>query len=107
MNICVYAIAKNEAPFVDRFMDAMNEADCVCVLDTGSTDGTLEKLRARGAVTAQKRIEPWRFDVARNESMKLIPAEAEVCCCVDPDEQFRPGWRRALEEAWTAEATRA
>ena len=107
MIICVYAIAKNEAQFVDRFMDAMSEADCVCVLDTGSTDGTPEKLRERGAITAQKRIEPWRFDAARNESMKLIPAEAEICCCVDLDEQFRPGWRAALEAAWTPEATRA
>lgn len=107
MMVCVYAIAKDEAPFVDRFMDAMREADCVCVLDTGSTDGTMERLTARGAITAQKRIEPWRFDAARNESMKLIPAEAEICCCVDLDEQFRPGWRRALEAAWTADATRA
>lgn len=107
MMVCVYAIAKNEAAFVDRFMDAMSEADCVCVLDTGSTDDTPERLRGRGAITAQKRIEPWRFDVARNESMKLIPAEADVCCCVDLDECFRPGWRKALEAAWTAEATRA
>lgn len=107
MMICVYAIAKNEAPFVDRFLDVMSEADCICVLDTGSTDGTLEKLRARGVITKQQRIEPWRFDVARNESMTLIPAEADVCCCVDLDEQFRPGWRKALEGAWTVEATRA
>jgi Tfp pilus assembly protein PilF len=107
MMVCVYAIAKNEVQFVDRFMDAMGEADCVCVLDTGSTDGTPERLRARGAITAQKRIEPWRFDAARNESMRLIPAEADVCCCVDLDECFRPGWRAALEAAWTPDATRA
>ncbi len=106
MMICVYAIARNESQFVDRFMDSMSEADCVCVLDTGSTDGTAEKLRRRGAITAEKRIEPWRFDAARNESMRLIPAEADICCCVDLDECFRPGWRKALEAAWTAEATR-
>ena len=45
--VCVYAIAKNEAQFVDRFMDSMAEADIICVLDTGSTDDTVEKLRRR------------------------------------------------------------
>lgn len=100
MKICVYAIAKNEEAFVDRFMDSMQEADYVCVLDTGSTDNTVEKLRARGATVEEKIIVPWRFDAARNESMRLIPKEADVCCCIDLDEVFRPGWRAALERAW-------
>ena len=29
-------------------MDPMSEVDQVVVLDTGSTDGTVERLRARG-----------------------------------------------------------
>ena len=44
-NICVYAIAKNEAAFVDRFCDAAADADSIAVLDTGSTDDTVERLR--------------------------------------------------------------
>ena len=67
--ICVYAICKNEAQFVDRFMDSMREADDICVLDTGSTDDTVERLRARGACVEQKILAPWRFDSARNESL--------------------------------------
>ncbi len=105
--VCVYAIAKNEEKFVDGFIDSMSEADTICVLDTGSSDGTVERLRARGAVVAQKRIEPWRFDTARNESMRLIPADADICCCIDLDERFRPGWRAALEAAWQPDTTRA
>ena len=50
MKICVYAIAKNEEQFVDRWVDSMSEADWVCVLDTGSTDRTVEKLADRGGV---------------------------------------------------------
>ncbi|MBQ7713328.1 MAG: tetratricopeptide repeat protein [Oscillospiraceae bacterium] len=88
-------------------MRSASEADWVCVLDTGSTDDTVALLRAHGAIVEQKRIEPWRFDDARNESMKLIPPEADVCCCVDLDEQFRPGWRAALEAAWKPDTTRA
>ena len=34
--VCVYAICKNEAKFVRRWMDSMREADWVVVLDTGS-----------------------------------------------------------------------
>ena len=48
MKVCVYAICKNEEQFVERWMDSMGEADLVVVLDTGSTDGTVERLRLRG-----------------------------------------------------------
>ena len=105
--VCVYAICKNESQFVERFMDSASEADDVCVLDTGSTDDTVEKLRAYGARVAQKVIAPWRFDAARNESLTLIPKSADLCCCIDLDEQFRPGWRKKLEEAWRPDTTRA
>lgn len=46
--VCVYAICKNEEQFVERWMNSMSEADRVVVLDTGSEDGTVEKLRERG-----------------------------------------------------------
>lgn len=103
MKICVYAITKNESKFVDRWMDSMSEADYVVVLDTGSTDDTVEKLKARGAIVEQKVITPWRFDTARNESMKLIPADADVCVCTDLDEVFESGWSNILREHWTPE----
>ena len=72
-------------------MDSISEADDICVLDTGSTDDTVERLKARGAHVEQKIIAPWRFDVARNKSLKLIPKDADICCCIDLDEQFQPG----------------
>ena len=88
-------------------MDSMSEADDICVLDTGSTDDTVERLKARGAHVEQKIIAPWRFDVARNKSLKLIPKDADICCCIDLDEQFQPGWREKLERAWQPDTTRA
>ena len=100
MKICVYAIAKNEEQFVDRWVDSMSEADWVCVLDTGSTDRTVEKLADRGAVVRQEAVSPWRFDAARNRSMDLLPPGTDVCVCTDLDEAFRPGWRKRLENAW-------
>ena len=108
MKVVVYAIAKNEEAFADRWMDSMSEADAVVVLDTGSTDATAEKLRARGASVAVEPVVPWRFDAARNRSLELVAADADICVCTDLDEVFRPGWRRALEAAWapgTVQAT--
>ena len=66
MKIVVYAICKNERPFADRWMASMSEADEVCVLDTGSTDGTPQRLEELGAKVSVQVITPWRFDVARN-----------------------------------------
>ena len=100
MKICVYAITKNESQFVDRWMDSMSEADTVVVLDTGSTDDTVERLKARGAIVEQKVIDPWRFDTARNESMKLIPHDTDICVCTDLDEVFESGWANILREQW-------
>ena len=107
MKIVVYAIAKNESSFVDRWMDSMSEADQVVVLDTGSDDGTAERLRARGARVAVEQIIPWRFDRARNRSLELVPEDADVCVCTDLDEVFHPGWRSALEQAWTPGTSQA
>ena len=107
MKIIVYAICKNEVQFVDRWMDSMSEADGVVVLDTGSTDGTAEALRRRGAEVTVETISPWRFDTARNRSLELVPEDAEICVCTDLDEVFHPGWQEALERAWGPSASQA
>ena len=99
--VCVYAICKNEVEFVDRWMDSMEEADQVIVTDTGSEDGTVEKLRERGAIVHVDLIKPWRFDVARNVSLDHVPEDADICVCTDLDEVFEKGWRQCLENAWT------
>ena len=105
--ICVYAISKNEEKFVDRWMDAVSEADMVVVLDTGSTDSTVEKLRERGAVVYVEKINPWRFDTARNKAMDYIPEDFDICVSNDLDEVFETGWREKLENAWKPCHTRA
>ena len=107
MKICVYAIAKNEIKFIDRWFNSVKEADYVCVLDTGSTDGTFERCKDLGIITQQVFYENFRFDVARNDSMKLIPEDADVCACVDIDEFFIPGWTKTLKNNWNKDTTQA
>ena len=107
MRIAVYAICKNESQFVDRWMDSMSEADQVVVLDTGSTDDTVERLKKRGAQVTVELISPWRFDVARNRSLDLVSEDTDICVCTDLDEVFHPGWRATLERAWQPGAGQA
>lgn len=107
MKVAVYAIAKNEGKFAERWMASMGEADTVTVLDTGSTDDTVSKLRSLGAEVTEEIVCPWRFDNARNRSLSLLPEETDICVCTDLDEVFHPGWRKRLEEAWTPGTTSA
>lgn len=101
LKVTVYAISKNEEQFVDRWFESMKEADNIVVLDTGSTDNTVEKLKNKGIFVKQQIISPWRFDKARNESLKLVPQDTDICVCTDLDEVFTCGWRKKLEENWT------
>ena len=84
----------------------MKEADEIYVLDTGSTDNTVKKLKALGVNVTIKKIEPWRFDIARNESLKLLPKNTDICVCTDLDEILVPGWRNELEKIWNESTTR-
>ncbi len=98
--VTVYAISKNEEKFIDRWYNSMKEADNIVVLDTGSTDNTVKKLKEKGVLVKQEIINPWRFDVARNKSLELVPQSTNICVCTDLDEVFTTGWRKKLEEAW-------
>ena len=104
--VYVYAISKNEEKFVKRWVESMKEADGIFVLDTGSTDETRKLLKELGVKVKRKIIKPWRFDVARNESLKLVPNDADICICTDLDEVFEKGWRKKLENIWEENTTR-
>lgn len=100
INPAIYTIAKNEAHNVSGFMEMAG--DCpVYVLDTGSEDDTVELLKKHGAIVEQKIIDPWRFDTARNESLKLVPQKHDVCLSIDLDERIVPSnWQERLAEEW-------
>ncbi len=96
--ISVYAIAKNEEKFARRWAENMSEADEIIVLDTGSTDKTVEILSSFPFVRVySEKIEPWRFDTARNMSLEKVSEDTHYCVCTDLDEVFIKGWREKLE----------
>jgi len=105
--LAVYAIARNEEKHVSRFMQSIREeADLVLVLDTGSTDRTIELLRSEGAVVHQACVHPFRFDTARNTALALLPADIDICVALDLDEVLTMGWRQAILGCWDASTTR-
>jgi glycosyltransferase involved in cell wall biosynthesis len=106
MRVGIYGPAKNEIKHVDEWYESCKTADVICIADTGSTDGTKERLIELGVQVTDVRIMPWRFDDAFNMAMYLLPDDIDICIRLDMDERLQPGWREALERAWTPETTR-
>ena len=98
--ISVYAIAKNEERFVERWYNCFKEADEVCVLVNNSTDKTEEILRRLGAKVKVINYANFRFDVALNDAMKMCSPKAELLFKTDIDDVVKPGWRQKIEHAW-------
>ena len=105
MKIAVYTIALNESAHAERWASSAADADYRIVADTGSTDDTVERLTRAGVTVHRIAVRPWRFDVARNAAMALIPSDVDVCATMDMDMYLEPGWRPKLEAAWTSDIT--
>ena len=100
MKISVYAIAKNEEQIIRRWYDCFKEADEICVLVNNSTDNTAKILKELGAKVVEKTYDNFRFDVARNEAMKLCSPDSDLLFSSDIDDVIEAGWRKKIEYAW-------
>ena len=115
--VSVYAIALNEERLIRRWYNCFKAADEVVVLDTGSTDRTVEILQSLGAKVKTAKFEkwksleeldaivarggrPWRFDDARNQAMNLCDQSSTLLFCSDIDDVVEPGWKERLRIAW-------
>lgn len=101
IKIAVYSIALNEIKHVERYAAATAGADYVIVADTGSTDGTQEALRKLGVTVYDISVNPWRFDMARNAALSLVPKDADVCLVLDLDEVPEPKFFDKVRKRWT------
>ena len=87
-------IVKNEERFLEACLrSAVNHVDEICIVDTGSTDRTLEIAAAFAARVVQR---PWRNDFAwaRNEALAL--ATKRWILVLDADEELDPGSHEPL-----------
>jgi hypothetical protein len=77
--LIAYAICKNESLNIDNFLEITKFVDRVYVLDTGSTDDSVDKLRRAGVIVKQISYAVFDFAQARNDSLALI--EESDCFC--------------------------
>lgn len=97
IKICCYAICADEPKeFIDQWLESMSGADYICVLVTKRANDNYFQLKEcqkkdeykDKLIVEETGISPWRFDVARNESMKLIPEDVDVIISTDIDERL-------------------
>lgn len=95
VKIGVYAICSGEPnEFIDRWLASMSKADYIWVLITKLNDPNYAYFKEKQKLdefkdklfVAEKEIKPWRFDVARNESMALVDKPCDALICTDIDE---------------------
>jgi hypothetical protein len=87
--ICLNMIVKNEAPVIERCLASVRPwIDHWVIVDTGSTDGTQERIRAlMDGVPGQLHERPWRdFGFNRNQALELARGQADHLLFIDADE---------------------
>ena len=107
IKICCYAICADEPEgFIDQWLESMSGADYICVLVTKRANDNYFQLKEyqkqdkykNKLIVDENAITPWRFDVARNDSMKLIPEDSDVLICTDIDERLDPDFWNDLRK---------
>jgi hypothetical protein len=89
MITAAYTICKNEIKYVEKWLYYTKDFDYRVILDTGSTDGTYEAFKDAGnVIVEQKTFTPWKFNVARNYNLDMIPKDVDWCLSPDLDEYF-------------------
>ncbi len=99
LSICI--IVKDEEAnlkrCLDSFLPIIHEPWCeLVILDTGSTDRTLEVARQYTDKVFERRWDPWDFSAARNHC--IAQASGDLVLTVDADEDLLPASRYVLED---------
>lgn len=100
ISLCM--IVRNEEKFLAQCLDSIKDyVDEICIVDTGSTDATVEIARSYGA---KVELREWRDDFAwaRNEAIEM--ATKRWIIQMDADEELHPDSREALRSLRNAPA---
>ena len=100
--ICLNMIVKNEAPVIRRCIDSVRPLiDSWVIVDTGSTDGTQDIIRAALAdLPGALHERPWHnFAHNRSEALELARGHADYSLIIDADDYLELGGLQTLDLA--------
>jgi len=94
-SIALTMIVRNEERCIERCLNSVRDwVDQMIVLDTGSTDRTIELARACGAEVHERR---WTDDFAAARNAALALSQCDYNLIVDADEWLESGAERLIE----------
>ncbi len=96
--ITVIVAARNEARNLPRCLESLRDAGEVYVVDSQSTDGTVEIARARGAHVVQFHYQGG-WPKKRQWALESLPLAYDWVFMVDADEALTPELAREIQEA--------
>lgn len=86
-NITTVILTLNEEINLERCIQSVAWSDKIYIIDSGSTDATLEKARQLGAHTlVNKQPPPFRIDIQRNWALDNMETDSEWILFLDADE---------------------
>ncbi|HEY6571798.1 MAG TPA: glycosyltransferase [Candidatus Eisenbacteria bacterium] len=101
----VIVTVRNESGSIDALLDSLlrgaRAPDEIVVADGGSTDGTVERLRARAASEPRLRVleTPGNRSVGRNAAIRA--ARHEIIACTDAGVEVEPSWLEEILKPFT------
>ncbi|MCE1239396.1 MAG: glycosyltransferase family 2 protein [Azonexaceae bacterium] len=101
--LSVAIITLNAAAQLAACLDSAAFADDIVVIDSGSTDGTVELAEARGARVVQQ---DW-LGFGPQKQFAVEAAKHDWVLCLDADERVSPELRAGIENALLAPSTAA
>ena len=94
-------ITRNAASVLEACLDSLAFADEILVVDSSSTDGTVDLARRKGARVVQKE---W-LGFGLQKQFAIEQASHDWVLCLDADERVSPELARSIERALAAPAS--
>lgn len=104
MEVTLYAICKNEEDNVEKFLKNTEKFSNVVVVDTGSTDNTVQLLKDAGITVYEhpQSKEEFSFSDARNKAMSYVETDWAFSLDFNEDiEEFFPEGLGVIEKEFT------